>query len=70
MCIQFNNLTTVRGGSGFRDKIKNSTWNGEMQRTAKEKVSTQRQKHCTFTDNEYKEQLLGKYTKLFFIQKD
>lgn len=40
-----------------------------MQRTVKEKVSTQRQKHCTFTDNGYKEQLLGKYTKHFLYKR-
>lgn len=40
-----------------------------MQHTVEEKASTQRQKHCTFTDDEYKGQILGKYTKHYSLYK-
>lgn len=60
VCVQFQQL----GGGGLRDEIRKNIikWKKEMQHTVKEK-SINTKTHCTFTDNDYKGQFLGKNTK-------
>lgn len=68
VCIQFNN-STVRGGSGLRDKIKNSTWNGKCNVQQKKKYQHKDRNIVHLLTMNIKNSFLGSIQNIFLYKR-